>query len=321
MLQGIRTAPRFLLEYGETEKTLPGCLIEYSCRKERKIMRVLVTGANGFLGRGIVKELLNMGYDVAAAGHDVSKVDDRATLYPCDIFEVQDPWNAFGKPDILLHLAWRDGFKHYSDAHIEDLPRHYLFLKSFADSGLQTIAVMSSMHEVGRFEGMITEDSPCNPITPYGISKNALKELTRMLCCQNDKVFLWLRGYYVVKNDADGSSLFSKIIQAEKQGMKTFPFTDGEARLDFQDYEKYCRYTALAAVQNQVTGVIEICSGHPEKLADRVERFIKENKLHIRPEYGAFPNRPYDNSLVWGDSKKMERILKNEKTGDKKDRL
>ena len=56
-------------------------------------------------------------------------------------------------------------------------------------------------------------------------------------------------------------------------------------------------------------GVINICSGHPEKLADRVERFIKENGYKIKLKYGAFPDRPYDSKAVWGDSRRIDCIL------------
>ncbi len=279
-------------------------------------MRILVTGANGFLGRGVVKKLLDMGYEVAAADRNVNKVDERASLYPCDIFDVQDSWSYFNKPDVLLHMAWRNGFQHESDTHIEELPKHYMFLKKAAESNFQTIAVMSSMHEVGQWEGMITESTQCNPVTPYGISKNALKGLTKMLCTQYNKVFLWLRGFYVVSEDYDGSSIFSKIMQAENEGRKTFPFTTGEASFDFLEYEKYCQYIAKAVVQNQVTGIIEICSGYPERISDCVERFIHENNLHICLEYGAFPSRVYDNRIVWGDRQKIDKILKNAQKGE-----
>ena len=79
---------------------------------------------------------------------------------------------------------------------------------------------------------------------------------------------------------------------------------------DFLDYEDFCKQVAAAAVQTEVTGVIEVCSGHPEKLADRVERFISENGYAIRLNYGAFPDRPYDAKAVWGDSRKIDCILK-----------
>lgn len=79
-------------------------------------MRILVTGANGYLGSGIVKAILNQGNDVIAVDFNVDHVDNRAIKMPCDLFKIENPYHYFGKPDILLHLAWRDGFVHYSDA-------------------------------------------------------------------------------------------------------------------------------------------------------------------------------------------------------------
>ncbi|MFR8844212.1 MAG: hypothetical protein ACLVGL_03665 [Waltera sp.] len=61
--------------------------------------------------------------------------------------------------------------------------------------------------------------------------------------------------------------------------------------------------------QSKINGIINICSGRPEKLSDRVERFIKENDYDIKLEYGAFPDRPYDSKAVWGNSQKIEQIL------------
>lgn len=59
-----------------------------------------------------------------------------------------------------------------------------------------------------------------------------------------------------------------------------------------------------------ITGIINICSGRPEKLAERVERFIAENGYKIKLKYGAFPDRPYDSKAVWGDSRKIEAVMK-----------
>lgn len=276
-------------------------------------MKVLVTGANGYLGQGIVKALLDNGADVVATGRHIDRIDTRAKIKQCDLYSVDNPYEFFEKPDILLHLAWRDGFVHYSDAHIDDLPRHYAFLKSFAKTDIQKIAVMGSMHEIGFFEGSIKEDTPCHPITPYGISKNALRELTKMICSQEKIGFQWLRGYYIVGNSQYGSSIFSKITAAEAEGKEEFPFTMGQNQFDFIDYDEFCMQVAKTVIQSEVLGIINICSGHPEKLADRVERFIKENGYKIKLKYGAFPDRPYDSKAVWGDSYKIDQIMGNNK--------
>lgn len=273
-------------------------------------MKILITGANGYLGQGIVKAVLDNGNDVIAADFKTDLVDKRAVIKTCDLFSIDNPYDFFGRPDALLHLAWRDGFVHYSDTHIEDLPKHYQFIRSFAEAGIKRIAVMGSMHEIGFFEGSIKADTPCNPVTPYGIGKNALRELTEMLCKQKGIIFQWLRGYYIVGNSSYGSSIFSKISAAASEGRKDFPFTQGLNQFDFINYDEFCRQTAAAVGQESVNGIINICSGRPEKLADRVERFIRENNYDLKLQYGAFQDRPYDSKAVWGDDSKILEIMK-----------
>lgn len=275
-------------------------------------MKILVTGANGYLGTGIVKRILDNGNDVVAVDFKVDHVDDRAVKSACNLFEVENPYHYFGEPDVLLHLAWRDGFVHYSDAHIDDLPAHYTFIKKMVESGCKHISVMGSMHEIGFFEGSINEKTPCHPTTPYGIGKNALRDLTEMLCKKKNIVFQWLRGYYIVGNSKYGSSIFSKITVAVEEGKKEFPFTLGQNQYDFIDYPKFCTQVAAVVGQSTEQGIINICSGRPEKLADRVERFIKENNYNIILQYGIFPDRPYDSKAVWGDSTKIEKIMRQE---------
>ncbi len=274
-------------------------------------MRILVTGANGYLGQGIVKSILDTGNEVIASDFNLTNIDKRAEKIESNLFQVEEPYEFFKKPDILLHLAWRNGFLHYSDSHINDLPKHYEFIKHMFKSGIKKVAVMGSMHEVGFFEGSIKEDTPCNPTTPYGIGKNALRELVIMLGKEHSVPVQWMRGYYIVGNIKYGSSIFSKITIAEESGEREFPFTLGQNQFDFIDYGEFCNQVAATINQEKINGIINICSGKPEKLADRVERFIKENNYNITLKYGAFPDRPYDSKAVWGDAGKIESIMES----------
>lgn len=276
-------------------------------------MKILVTGANGYLGQGVVKALLDKGNDVIATDFKATNIDNRAKIIECNLFEIEKPYEYFGNPDAVFHMAWRDGFVHYSDNHINDLPNHFSFLKKLAESGIQRIAVMGSMHEIGFWEGAIKEDTPCNPLSLYGVSKNALKDLVKILAKQNNIKFQWLRGYYIVGNSKYGSSIFSKITSSVEEGKKKFPFTMGQNQYDFINYEDFCNQAAEAVSQDKVLGIINICSGRPEKLADRVEKFIKENNYDIELQYGAFPDRPYDSKAIWGDDYKIRQILNGSK--------
>lgn len=276
-------------------------------------MKVLVTGANGYLGQGIVKSLLEMNETVIATDIKIQDVDERAIGIEGDIFEIDDPFEYFDRPDIVLHLAWRNGFEHSSDTHFVDLPKHNLFLKRLIDAGIKRVCVMGSMHEVGFYEGSIHASTPCNPMNQYGIAKNALRQSIELYAKACGAEFIWLRGYYIVSSAVNGSSIFSKIVRAAQEGKRKFPFTMGQNQYDFLNYDEFCYQVALSVVQKEELGIINICSGKPEKLCDRVEQFIKENQLDIVLDYGAFPDRPYDSKAVWGDDTVIRRILENHK--------
>ena len=275
-------------------------------------MKILVTGANGYLGQGIVKAILDNGHKVIACDFSDKNIDSRAERIVCNMFETLNPYEEFGEPDCLLHLAWRDGFVHNSDAHFNDLAKHCQFLQKMLSCGLKKVAVMGTMHEIGFFEGSINETTPCHPQTCYGIAKNALRDYLQMIAKQYNAEWKWLRGYYIVGNSGFGNSIFSKITAAEKEGKTEFPFTMGQNQYDFLNYEDFCQQVAAAVGQSKINGVINICSGRPEKLADRVERFIKENNYKINLKYGAFPDREYDSKAVWGNDAKIREILANE---------
>ncbi len=273
-------------------------------------MKILVTGANGYLGKGVVKRLLDDGENVVATDLKDNFIDKRAEIICGDIFSLENPYEYYGKPEVVLHMAWRDGFVHGSKRHINDLSKHVGFLSRMISDGVKKIAIMGSMHEIGFYEGSINESTPCNPQSLYGISKNTLRQIIELECQNKNIEFQWLRAFYIVGNTEDGCSVFSKIVQAANKGQKVFPFTWGVNQFDFLDYDLFCKYVADTVEQSEINGIINICCGRPEKISDRVERFIKENGFDMKLNYGAFPDRPYDSKAIWGDDCKIQMIEK-----------
>ena len=141
-------------------------------------MKVLVTGANGYIGRHVVSELLDRGVDVIASDINNSNIDPRANFISVDIFNLPDVniYEYMGSPDICLHMAWRNGFVHNAPSHIGDLSGHFKFMSALVKGGLRQLAVMGTMHEIGYWEGAVDEKTPCNPISVYGIAKDTLRK-------------------------------------------------------------------------------------------------------------------------------------------------
>ena len=68
--------------------------------------KILVTGAGGYIGRHVVKALLDSGLEVVASDVRVDGIDDRATKIQANIFEPNDSlFEELGSPDVCLHMA------------------------------------------------------------------------------------------------------------------------------------------------------------------------------------------------------------------------
>ncbi len=275
-------------------------------------MKILITGANGYLGSALVTRCIDLGYETIAVDMENTYIDKRAIYKKSDIFDKDiDFYQEFERPDVLIHLAWRNGFVHNDISHITDLPNHYMFINKMISSGVKYISVMGSMHEIGYHEGMIDEHTPCRPLSLYGISKNALRESLECTFTGSDINLHWLRAFYIVGNDMRSNSVFGKLLRQAMNGEKEFPLNSGKIKYDFISLDRLCEQIIAASVQKRINGMINLCSGKPVSLGDRIEQFIKDNNLDIKIKYGVFPDRPYDSPVIYGDNSKIIEIMKN----------
>ncbi len=270
---------------------------------------ILVTGANGYIGQHVVKEALDLGYRVVANDLRNTGIDSRAEFCETAIFsEDEHIYEKVGKPDICIHMAWQDGFAHNAPSHMGNLSKHYGFLMKLVESGCKNIAVMGTMHEVGYWEGKIDENTPCDPLSMYGVAKNALRQALVLQAKQKDFNLYWLRAYYILGDDGRNHSIFTKLLAAAEEGKHEFPFTSGKNQYDFIEVSKLAKMIVDASTQDEYTGIINVCTGVPVSLGECVERFIADHQLDISLKYGAFPDRAYDSPVIYGDNTIIQKI-------------
>lgn len=276
-------------------------------------MKFLVTGTNGYIGKHIVDALRQQGQEVLSVSR---RPDEKSNTLAYDILSSSaDVFEKLGKPDVCIHAAWENGFNHGHDSHLKNVEGHISFLRNMLEGGLNHFVNLGTAHEIGFHVGAVTEFTPTNPTNPYGIAKNYLQRVQKLLCEKHGATEQWLRCYYITGDDARNNSIFCKLLEAEAKGQKTFPLNSGELLYDFIDVGELGRIIALVASQKEVTGIINCCSGEPVTLKTMVQKFIAENGLAIEPKWGEFPARVYDSKAMWGDTEKLKLALTAAKAG------
>ncbi|ACV80477.1 NAD-dependent epimerase/dehydratase family protein [Nakamurella multipartita] len=277
---------------------------------------VVVTGAGGYLGPHVVSAVLDRGHAVTAVVRPGStiRLDDRAEVLEADVLRdgIDIPSRGSAGPVTVVHLAWRDGFHHNSPAHMAELSAHYQLLTELPNRGVARIIALGTMHEVGYWEGAIDADTPTQPLSQYGVAKDALRRSLE-LALPDSVGLVWARAFYIYGDDRRNRSIFARLLQAVDEGQTSLPFTSGKNRYDFIRVEELGRQLAALVDAEDVTGTLNCCTGRPVSLADKVMEFIRENDLPISLDYGAFPDRPYDSPGIWGDASRILDVVARDK--------
>jgi nucleoside-diphosphate-sugar epimerase len=280
-------------------------------------MNVLVTGATGFIGNYVVEELLRHDCAVIASSANKQKAEQatwfkKVTYIPFDFADV-DPsvnyYNFFGRPDLMIHLAW-EGLPNYKSSFHEEinLPRHLVLLTNLIKNGLSDLTVTGTCFEYGMQEGCLQEDIPALPDNPYGRAKNNLRKELEQLHSSHPFVFKWARLFYMYGKGQNPNSLLSQLDRALANGEQVFNMSGGEQVRDFLPVEKVATNIVKIALQKKVTGVINCCSGEPVTIKKFVENYLEKLNQKITLNPGFYPYPDYEPMRFWGDVTKLKKI-------------
>src|SRR5436190_6062712 len=234
--------------------------------------KILVTGATGFIGGHVINGLLGKGHEVVAtsASREKAMAKDwyhKVQYIPLDfktLFTDVDYYSFFNRADILIHLAW-EGLPNYKAGfHLEEnLPRHYFFLENLVRNGLSDITVTGTCFEYGIQEGCLKEEMPTFPNNPYGMAKDTLRKRLQELQIQRSFILKWVRLFYMYGKGQNPNSLLSQLDQALANDEPVFNMSGGDQSRDYLSVEKAAEYLVRIALQNEVAGIINCCSGEP----------------------------------------------------------
>jgi nucleoside-diphosphate-sugar epimerase len=268
---------------------------------------VLVTGASGFIGLPLLRELSGAGDEV----HAISRAPNPPALpgvswHPLDLADERAI--AVLLRDIaaerMVHLAWYVEHGRFWEApeNVEWVERSLALLRAFASAGGRRAVMLGTCAEYSWTDAeapLREEASPISPSTLYGVAKDALHRVAAAYAEHERIELAWGRLFFLYGPREAPGRLVAAVTRALLAG-EAAETASGTPRRDFLHVDDVAG--ALSGIlRSDLVGPVNVGSGVAVPLAEVVDRIAA---VIGRPELlqrGALPDRPGEPPLLVAD--------------------
>ena len=207
---------------------------------ELNIQSAVVNGALGSVGLALAENLVKRGIRTWAVVYPgdqrASLLPEGARIVPCDMRQMDALPGLIGeKTDAFFHLAWMgtigDG-RNDMALQTENIRCAVAAVEAAEKLGCRVFVGAGSQAEHGRIDGLVRPDSPCHPLTGYGMAKLCAGQMTRSMCAARGIRHVWARIISVYGPNDGPLSVTSVIMDQLFKGQKP-ALTAGEQLWDY----------------------------------------------------------------------------------------
>lgn len=251
--------------------------------------KAIITGANGFIGRYLVRELIKQGYETWSVIRDshediscLNKLDtnivfcDLKDIYKLDKIVLERNFECF------YHLAWAGSSGEARKEYSLQLNN----AKACADAasvaamlGCKRFVGAGSVTELMYREYLIQDNTNPEMVTCYAIGKMAAEYVTKCVCVKNGVDFLWAYISNIYGKEDSTQNFINFLIYNYSSG--TVPsLTKGEQKADFIYVSDVARAMVLMGEKGKSNSTYYIGYGHPRPLkyfVQKVRDIVNQN--------------------------------------------
>lgn len=275
--------------------------------------RILITGATGFVGANLSRQLLSEGHEVHLLLREhykdwrIQSILKDVQIHFIDLQDVESLRSTIASisPEWIFHLSTYGAYpsqKAYQMMAQTNLVATANLVDVCVEQGFDAFINTGSSSEYGFKDHAPREDECIEPNSMYAITKAAATQY-----CQNaakvKKVNLaTVRLYSVFGPFEEPTRLIPTIIIAGLQG-KYPPLVNPAIARDFVYVDDICRaYIMMASNPTILSGKIyNLGSGVQTSLHEVVNLARKEFSLSAQPAWGSMPDRQWDTSIWVAD--------------------
>lgn len=287
------------------------------------MVKVLVTGATGFIAGNLIPKLQSLEHEVYAleryvtARHVMGQKRSVTTFYADlkDYFGIRRIIHHL-KPEVVIHLAAISPVSYSYNRPHEVLETNYNATVNLAECCMREIDSLThfifagSSEEYGnQTEFPINEEAKLRPNSPYAASKVAADRYLMYMHDAYEFPVTVLRPFNTYGREDNEHFVVERAI-SQLLTEKTVRLGDPDACRDFLYVTDHVG-GYLATLEHQCFGeAINICTGVDVSIRTLVNKLIGLTEFRGHIEYGTIPKRPLDINRLVGDNQKAFRLLK-----------
>lgn len=279
-------------------------------------MKVLITGATGFIGSHLCDFLVKEGHLVFATHRSLSSFDR------CKAFNEKVVWINLDSNesdeklknielDLFVHAAWAGvGAKEREDWELQ--LSNFNLSRSMIDLAIRCnvkkIVCLGSQAEYGKRNSKTTENHAPAPEEAYGAVKLLTMAYLKTIAFKENIEWYWLRVFSIIGENENNSWLLSHVAERLLRD-EHVDLTEGKQIYDYlYIYDFVDAFSKIIYCQDNFSGIYNICSGKPTQIKRLLQMIAKKlNKPQSLLKFGTLPYRPNQNMYIVGSTSKFEK--------------
>jgi nucleoside-diphosphate-sugar epimerase len=271
-------------------------------------MTVTLTGATGFVGGQILRNLLERGCSVRVLVRDPSRLHGIPAHGALEIVQTPDLFaegtdrleELLEASETLVHAAWyaEPGKYLTSPLNLACLTGTLNLASAFVAVGGKRFVGVGTCAEYDPSAGLMTTDTRLAPNTLYAACKASAFQVLRCFLGTEGVSFAWCRIFYLYGEGEDDRRLVPYMRRQLGAGQEVL-LTRGDQVRDFLDVKDAARMIADVTLGQQ-QGAVNICSGEAVTVRQLAERIADEYGRRDLLRFGAKPENSFDPPRVVG---------------------
>jgi len=272
-------------------------------------MKILLTGATGFIGQYVTKSLISKNIDFVTVGRNT--INNNNEHISADLLLISDFHSIVEKAQAthLIHLAWFAEHGKYWTSPLNDkwTEASLNLIEAFCNSGGQGVVAAGTCAEYDWSNGYCAEGStPIRPETIYGQAKDKTRKLVLSICDQNNVSCVWGRVFFPYGRGENPNRLIPSMISVFRGERAPFGVNSNQYRDLLYAYDVAEAFIFL--LLSEQTGIFNISSGKPLQIAEVVYKIA--SLLNVSPKIilDLTTERPGEPNLLVGENLKLKSL-------------